>query len=332
MAATKTDAIYEDLKIYAEQNLNVLLVGGGGVGKTTMIKGVAEELDLDLKYYSSATLDPWADLVGIPVPTADNDTIKFLRPQDINNAEMIFFDELNRSHSKVQDAVLEIIQFHTINGEPLPNLKMCWAAINPPSEGYNVTDMDFVLTDRFQVQVEVPATISQKYLVNQGYSRDIVRTCAKWWQKDLSAEMRAKITPRRLEYIISAASTDINMIPDIIPWDVQAPTTILMKALSGEVLITIERDILVNDKAAYLTILQGTDEAEKQKTAKLIADCLTDGKIWTKTIVTLHELLLNIPHEFLMKISTQLGLKKRLKDADDDVKGMTGYVDLVNAL
>jgi len=50
------------------QGLNLLSVGYHGVGKTQMVLEEAKSLELKMKYYSSSTLDPWSDLVGIPVP------------------------------------------------------------------------------------------------------------------------------------------------------------------------------------------------------------------------------------------------------------------------
>ena len=119
--------------------LNVLLRGDHGVGKTQMVLEEAQRQGLILKYYGSATSDPWGDLVGVPVPVdiedpsdgRKRDQLQFIRPADIEEADIIFFDELNRSHPKVQNAVLELIQFESINGSPLPTLKMVWVSITP---------------------------------------------------------------------------------------------------------------------------------------------------------------------------------------------------------
>ena len=109
-------AVYDKLLTYAENNLNVLLVGTHGIGKTTMAIKVAEELDLNLCYYSAATLDPFTDLVGVPKPVdgTAGPTLEFYRPQKIMDAEFLMFDELNRAHPRTLNAVLEIIQFNCI--------------------------------------------------------------------------------------------------------------------------------------------------------------------------------------------------------------------------
>jgi len=330
MAKVKSEMIYDNLLRYAEWERNVLLVGGAGVGKTTMVKMVAEELGLKLKYYSAATLDPWADLVGIPVPTENRDELKFVRPEDITYAEIIFFDELNRAHAKVQDAVLEIIQYHSINGEPLPNLKMCWAAINPPNDGYNVTDMDTALRDRFHVQLQVPACISTKYLIDQGYDKDIIDKAYSWWKNNLNDDMREVITPRRLEYIIDIAERDPELIDDVLPWTAanSIPTVYLKQAIAGETIGKINREDLRNNPEKYIKQLR--DEEQRQKVAALIVKDLSSGKIWTTTLIELHKILLELPPEQFTRLATKINLKARLQNDAQKYGNMDGFNEILN--
>jgi MoxR-like ATPase len=162
--------VQEILQKAITESLNVLLIGTHGVGKTQLVCGEVRRQKLSFKYYSAATLDPWSDLVGIPIPVEASGTngnparhLEFIRPADLDAAEMVFFDELNRSHPKVQNAVLEMIQFRTINGSPLKRLRMVWAAINPPGDVYAVNELDPALLDRFQMFVQVNAAPSAEY-------------------------------------------------------------------------------------------------------------------------------------------------------------------------
>jgi MoxR-like ATPase len=185
------------------QELNVMLYGYHGVGKTQMVLDEALHQGLKLKYYSSATLDPWADLVGIPVPEDKKNSeghmckqLQFVRPGDIERAQIIFFDELNRSHPKVQNAVLEAIQFHSINGEALPNLKMVWAAINPSDDIYQVSELDPVLVDRFHVHLEVAAEPSVSYYTEKTrIPHHVAKALVLWWHRDLDDNLRKMISP-----------------------------------------------------------------------------------------------------------------------------------------
>ena len=139
----------QQLKQYMEANKNILIAGEAGTGKTEMLKAAANELNLKMKYYSSSTLDPFADLVGIPVPNTSTKLVEYYRPREIDEAQVIFFDELNRADPKTINAVMEIIQFKSINGDPLVNLRCVVAAINPVDIGYNTEELDIAVRDRF---------------------------------------------------------------------------------------------------------------------------------------------------------------------------------------
>lgn len=192
--------LLDKLELYAKHNLNVLLIGTHGIGKSTVTKAIADKAGLKFKYYSASTLDPFADLVGIPVPDREKGTMAFYRPKDLEEAEFLMFDELNRAHPRVLNAVMEIIQFKSVNGTPLPNLKMVWAAINPPGDDYQVEELDPALVDRFHQFIKMDASINLEYLETKT-TPEIAKALHGWWNGQLSAEQKRVCTPRRIEYI-----------------------------------------------------------------------------------------------------------------------------------
>jgi hypothetical protein len=192
------------LDFWVKNEYNVLFEGRHGVGKTAMIKECFERNGLKWKYYSAATMDPWCDFVGIPRVVEDNGdrSLEYILPKDLNDdaVEALFFDEFNRSHKKIRNAVMELIQFKSINGRKFKNLKVVWAAINPHDESqseYDVENLDLALRDRFHVHVEVPFEPSIAFFKDQ--FGEAGRFAVNWW-KSLPTQVRDGISPRRLEY------------------------------------------------------------------------------------------------------------------------------------
>jgi hypothetical protein len=200
--------LQEKLLKYAQHNLNVLLIGSHGIGKTSITQQIAKDLNVKFKYYSASTLDPFADIVGVPVPDKETKTLEFLRTKEIEEAEFIFFDELNRAHPRILNAVLEIIQFKTVNGVRLPKLKMIWAAINPPGEDYQVEEMDPVLVDRFHCYIKMMPEVHLPYL-NTKMNPDIALALKTWWDTVLDDHQRKVFTPRRVEYVGQLIDLDL---------------------------------------------------------------------------------------------------------------------------
>lgn len=215
-------------KTYLDEGMNVLLIGLHGVGKTEAVVQLARDENVVLKYYSCSTLDPFTDLVGVPTPrkfcTRDRiwlgtdkdacpicgsvleqedspvvESLKMVRPRDVDEAELIFFDEFNRGDEKTQNAIFEIIQFGTINGDKIKNLRACWAAMNPPDGDYKVSDLDPALIDRFDIFIDIQAKPSVPYM-SEYIPKPIAQALSSWWGEHNSARkgMENFISPRRL--------------------------------------------------------------------------------------------------------------------------------------
>ncbi|MFC1706779.1 AAA family ATPase [Planctomycetota bacterium] len=194
--ASKHQKIRVQLEKAAQAGLNVLMEGPHGTGKTSLAIGVAGGARLRLKYYSASTLDPFVDLVGLPVPTTDdegNRSLTYHRHVDINEAEIVFFDELNRAHMKVLNAVLEMIQFRSINGEPLPKLRAVFAACNPADGTYEVQDLDPALVDRFHMHVLFGPEPDKEWFSKR--FNGVGLALYDWWVTDLDGEQQRHVSP-----------------------------------------------------------------------------------------------------------------------------------------
>ncbi len=217
------------LNQYLKLNYNVLLEGLHGVGKTMIVKKTFESAGLRWRYFSASTLDPWVDFVGVPrvieedVPATTTPGVitkrrlELIRPGYIENDEVdaLFFDELNRAPDKVINAIMELIQFKSINGHKLKNLRVIWAAINPEDEDdtYSVNHLDPAHLDRFQVRLAIPYKVDRDYF--QAKYPDTAEHFIGWWDQ-LPEDIRKLVSPRRLDYAADAYKNGCR-IDDFLP-------------------------------------------------------------------------------------------------------------------
>jgi hypothetical protein len=215
------------LDFWLHLGLNVLVEGKHGVGKTHIIQQTFERNGLKGLYLSGSTLDPWVDFIGIPEIVRDDETTdgkaytgivppeRFVRGE----VEAIFIDELNRAPKKVRNAVMELIQFRSINGVSYPNLKVVWAAINPHDEDkieYDVEPLDPALEDRFQIKVEIEYRPCPVFLKKR-FGEEISSPAIKWWT-ELPEKIKDKVSPRRLTYALDYHKNSGD-IRDMLPYE-----------------------------------------------------------------------------------------------------------------
>lgn len=197
----------EHFEFWIRNNFNVLFVGKHGVGKTSLINKAFELAGLNWKYFSASTMDPWVDFIGVPKEKVEDGRsyLDLVRPKELEDdtLEAIFLDEYNRSHKKVRNAVMELIQFKSINGKKFNNLRMIWAAINPEDdedEEYDVEKLDPAQADRFHVKVEIPYKPSRAYFTSR-YGREMSAAACEWWSQ-LPKNVKNEVSPRRLDYAL----------------------------------------------------------------------------------------------------------------------------------
>jgi adenylate kinase len=208
------------LNFYVEHNINVLLVGMHGVGKTSIVKEVFENNNLKWRYFSAATMDPWVDFIGVPRVSNEGgvEHLDLIRPLEFANddVEAIFIDEFNRAPKKVRNAIMELLQFKSINGHQFKNLRLIWAAINPEDDEdtYDVEKLDPAQKDRFHVTIEVPYRPSQSFFTKK-YGKVFSQSATNWWS-NLTDETKQEVSPRRLDYALEIYKLGGNL-RDVLP-------------------------------------------------------------------------------------------------------------------
>ena len=204
------------LDFWIDNNFNVKMEGRRGTGKTTMITKAFDRKfgEGKWRYFSAPTMDPWVDFVGVPEKTKSpkgNDCIRLVRPEEFADDEVyaLFFDELNRAKPKVIDAVMELIQFKSINGRKFKNLRTVWCATNPhvhdgdEDEEYMVEALDPAHVDRFHIHVTTDYALNEDFFYEK--FPEYAETAIAWWNNlgRKNQKMQNKVSPRRLEYALA---------------------------------------------------------------------------------------------------------------------------------
>lgn len=315
------DAIDAQLKFAIKNKLNVLLSGRHGVGKTTRVLEAFAEEGIKVKYFSASTMDPFTDFVGVPHRITDDQTgedhLGFLRPQDLSDPtiEALFFDEYNRAPKKVRNAVMEVIQFKSINGKKFPNLKYVWTAINPDDDDenkYDVEMLDGAQLDRFHMQIQVPYEVSASYFL-KAHPGGHGAVAIDWWNS-LTQKVRNEISPRRLDYAVQAykdgATTTI--LKTILPASCNV-SEFVTQMKKGTMSQRIEQAYKAKDEETMKTIMNGSETSlvikhidsivgNKKKMFEFMVENLED------------EGFVNLLDEFSKKTRTFLKDNKKFED------------------
>lgn len=225
------------LNQWIDAELNVCLIGKHGCGKSTMIMNAFNARNLNWKYFSGATLDPWTDVVGIPTVTDAGayKVIDYVLPKAMSeDLEAIVIDEWNRMNKTARNALLELIQFKSINGRKFPKLKFVWAAINPDTGdnsemSYDVERIDPAQLDRFHVIVKLNDSPDKLYFMKKFGENG--QSAVDWWAEQ-PQEVQNFLSARRLEYALQAFQSGLD-IKHILP--AKANTATLAKVLSEDV-------------------------------------------------------------------------------------------------
>ena len=181
--------------------------GRQGVGKSSIINAMVERNKLSHKYYTASLMDPYLTLIGVPKEGKNENGesfLDFIKPTEFadDSVEFIFLDEFNRAPPAVRNAVMELIQFKSINGRKLKNLKAVWAAINPydDNETFNVQELDPAQKDRFHVYYQLPYAPDEHYFTGK-FGSHMSKTAIKWWN-DIPEDIRSEVSPRRMDYAL----------------------------------------------------------------------------------------------------------------------------------
>ncbi len=189
---------------FFDSGANVLVVGLHGTGKTSSMEACLKRKNVPYLKYCGSTMEPYLELVGVPVASKDTKGpfMEMVQRKEIRDCsvEAILFDEINRAPKAARNAVMEILQFGTVNGKKFGNIKRIWATANPHDEddvNYDVEPLNPALEDRFQIRIQSPWALNASYF-KKTHGEKAYAAVSQWWGQlpDLS---QREVSPRRLD-------------------------------------------------------------------------------------------------------------------------------------
>lgn len=172
----KPSTVKEALVSCIEARQPVFLWGSPGIGKSSIIRQVAEEKQLELIDIRAVLLDP-VDLRGIP--HVENGKTRWCTPSffptDKDSKGIIFLDELNAAPPLVQAACYQLILDRRLGEYELPEGWTILAAGNLDSDRAVTHRMPTPLANRFvHLSLEVDLEDWVKWALNEGIDTSVI--------------------------------------------------------------------------------------------------------------------------------------------------------------
>ena len=163
VTTVKQGTYYQALKFNIRTGGNLLVLGMAGTGKTEMAQQAVIEEGYEAIYLNLSVLE-YPDLVGLQTISKDEETgrkyveyaaPKFLplalaKPPAGHKKKVIILDEIDKAKDELQNPLLELLQFHTINGSPV-DVQAFILTGNLPDEGAFSRPISHALTNRCMV-------------------------------------------------------------------------------------------------------------------------------------------------------------------------------------
>ncbi len=214
----KASQITNVVKRLIDRKLPVFVWGAPGIGKSSIVKQIAEEKALDFLDLRLSLLDP-TDLKGIPFFNAETNEGVWAKPSflpsDPDSKGILFLDEINTAPPAVQASAYQLILDRKVGEYELPDGWSIVAAGNRENDRGVVYKMPPPLANRFvHFEMEVDfddwkawafkAQIDPAIIGYLAYDRSMLFTF------DPTSNEKAFATPRSWEYVDSIVKSGID--------------------------------------------------------------------------------------------------------------------------
>ena len=169
----------EHIKLVIKEHLPVMLWGPPGIGKSSIIKEITQELGWQIIDLRLALLNP-VDLRGLPIVNREKGIAEWLPPEFLprDGKGILFLDEINAAPVSVQIAAYQLLLDRRVGNYVLPPAWRMIAAGNRESDKAHVNKLPSPLANRL-VHLELKADV-------------------KGWK---TWAMKAKLDPRVIGFI-----------------------------------------------------------------------------------------------------------------------------------
>lgn len=152
----KITDLYNVLPVAIKNNMNILLKGAPGVGKSDVICEIVKDMGFEIMIQHPIVSNP-VDFKGLPVSGVVNNelTAEFIPYGDLQkmmttqNDLVVLFDDLGQAPQSVQAAVMQIILAREINGKKISDKVRFIAATNDKTDNAGVSGLITPLLSRF---------------------------------------------------------------------------------------------------------------------------------------------------------------------------------------
>ena len=196
-----------------------MMWGAPGIGKSSIVKQVAEEFSIELTDIRLSQLAP-SDLRGLPVPDKENQISQWFAPEFLpqSGSGILFLDELNMAAPAVQGIAQQLILDRQVGSYEVPTGWFIWAAGNRKEDQAAVYEMPAPLANRF-IHLEVTPHYDsfRQYAVHAGLNEQIQAFLA--FRSELLFEMssgaHAWPSPRSWEMASQLHRSGLDIAPAI---------------------------------------------------------------------------------------------------------------------
>ena len=200
-----------------DQQLPVFIWGAPGIGKSSIVKQIAEEKEMQFLDLRLSLLDP-TDLKGIPFFNAETKEGVWAKPSFLPSVEgsrgILFLDEINTAPPAVQASAYQLILDRRVGEYELPEGWSIVAAGNRENDRGVVYKMPPPLANRFvHFEMEVDfndwkawaytAKIESAIIAYLAYDKSMLFTF------DATSNEKSFATPRSWEYVDSIVKSGI---------------------------------------------------------------------------------------------------------------------------